>query len=173
MSHVPTLTLEELRARDDQRHHIGQMMLSGEWAGGSSRRKLADRWGCKLARVCELEREAAGAIRLTRSPGWKDEVEVALAELEELIALCRTTIKVVVVDKSPHEYAAPEVGTMHAAIKTKLQVFGALDRTGLGKAPRGRGDEGGEYAQMSHADKRALLVQAMADLDAEARESSH
>lgn len=169
---MTTYTDEELKTRDERRHHIATLMLASEWRGGASRRALAEGWGYKLYDVVQLEREAAGSLRLARSAGWEAEVTAALAELDELIALCRTTVKVISIDGAPHEYAAPAVATMHGAIRTKLQVFGAIVQGGaVHLAPKKT--EGDDLAQLSRAERIALLEQALADERAQAKEARH
>lgn len=158
---MKTYSLSELATRDDRRDHIAKLMLSGEWTGAGSRRALAEGWGVRLAEVYQLEGEAAGGIRQARRPGWEDEVVGALAQLDELIALCRTMQKPVVVDKEVELYDWPAVSVMHNAIKTKLQVYGALGQP-LVKKPE-QADQ--EFNDLPPAEKRAILQQALAELD--------
>jgi hypothetical protein len=155
------LTAEELKTRDDRRHHIAALMLAGEWRGGTSRRVLAEAWGYKLHDVVQLEREAAGSIRLARSPEWRDEVTAALAELDEVIATARTTVKVIAIGGEPHEYSSPALSAMVSAIRTKLQVYGALTMGGAVHMAPKTGDD--DLEKLSRAERIALLEQALAE----------
>lgn len=158
---MKTYSLSELATRDDRRDHIAKLMLSGEWTGAGSRRALAEGWGVRLAEVYQLEGEAAGAIRQARKPGWEDEVVGALAQLDELIALCRTMQKPIVVDKEVELYDWPAVSVMHNAIKTKLQVYGALGQPAKSQAK----PDADDLDRMPVAEQRALLMNALAELD--------
>lgn len=167
---MTTYTADELKTRDERRHHIASLMLAGEWKGGASRRALANEWGYRVYDVVQLEREAAGAIRLARSPAWVDEVTSALAELDEVIATARTTVKVISINGAPYEYKAPSLGAAVAAIRTKLQVFGVLAQGGVVHAPPKPTDE---YAGLSRGDRIALLEQALAEERAAQRGTAH
>lgn len=153
------LTPAELETRDQRRQELCTMMLSGHWAGSSSRRRLAKEWGCKLADVYQLEGEAAGAVRQLRKKGWPDEAEAMreakLAELDELIALARGAQKHLVVSGEVVSIDAPAVGVMLKAIVTQLTIAGVLARPG-DKAAQGSDD----YDRMSHAERAQALREA-------------
>jgi len=165
-----TYTEEELRTRDDRRHQIASLMLGGKWKGGDSRRALAKTWNYRLHDVVQLEREAAGAIRLARSPAWADEVTSALAELDQLIATARRTVKVIAIGGKPFEYKWPNLGAAVSALRTKLQVFGVLAQGGVVHAPPKPTDE---YAGLSRQERITLLEQALAEEQAGAKEARH
>lgn len=75
-------TNEEMRA------HIAQLMIHGDWHGGTSRKELAEQWGVAERTVGDRALEASRAIGLNRDiKGWVDE---KIQQLEQDAALARS-----------------------------------------------------------------------------------
>lgn len=152
-----TYSLTELQTRDDRRDHIAKLMLSGEWTGAGSRRALAEAWGVRLAEVYQLEGEAAGGIRQARKPGWAEEVEAELAHLDAARAAAWLHV--------PEDHRA--ISHVIKVGQVKLQVYGALGQPMKAQQK----PEGDDLDRMPVAEQRALLQQALAELDS--KEARH
>jgi len=135
--------------KDEQRHEIARMLLTGTWRGAKSREELCKRWGCTPGDVYRLTGEAAGAIRLSSESGWTHEVNLALCDLENLQQIALAT---------------GQHNLLLQVIRTKLAVYGALgghvDRTPIGR-PATHAQS--ELAQLPRGERITLLRQALAD----------
>lgn len=137
--------------RDEQRHEIARLLITGQWRGAKTREELCARWGCKAGDIYRLTGEAAGAIRLSRTEGWGQEIDVALGDLEAV------------------HRAAWQVGDLAMVVqvvKVKLGVYGALGGAVAGRAvgpPQSHVQAQTALANMRRQDRIALLRSALAD----------
>lgn len=135
---------------EQMREHIAQMMIHGDWHGVTSRKKLADEWGCAERTVGDRALEASRAIGLNRNiKGWVDE---KIQQLEQDAELARSLGK-------PRDAAY--------CIELQAKMLGALAPVKRTEVPPD------EVSKMSREQKIEEHKKAIAELEAEAGKEMH
>lgn len=152
---------------DEQIDAIVRLMVTGEWKGAASCRKLAVEWVCHPRTVGDRAVSASAVVHRVGTP-LEEWITAKLAELEQVKEVAMRLKRPVVVSQGGEMgsvvelYPAPDVKAAALAIKLQLEARGVFAH-----ARKGPGLPADEFDKLSAAERVAKLREALAEEEAE------